>query len=377
MANRMSRHLWRPRIDMLESRDLLSYSVVDLGTLGGTTTMPADINEIGQVVGHSATPNGQSRAFLWDPVSGMHDLGSLAGGASRAEAINDLGQVVGWFTLSGAPQGAAFIWQRGEGMTALPPLNGVASSRANGINNLGQVVGFSKGAAFSDYKATLWEGGVPTDLGTVGTEPARAYDINDNGQVVGKVTNYADGPSVLWDNGSIVDIGALGPYGTFAVDINNQGQVTGSSPIVGPGNFFLVNRAFLYEVGGTIQNLGTLECRENTVAFAIGAGINDHGDVVGSHGCVVTFAHEKRVAAVWNAAEGWKDLNKLIPPNSGWELTQTTAINNHGQIVGIGYKASDIYPRGFLLNPAPTPAPSGTASATFAVLITADLQSED
>jgi probable HAF family extracellular repeat protein len=44
-----------------------------------------------------------------------------------------------------------------------------------------------------------------------------------------------------------------------------------------------------------------------------------------------------------------KDLNKLIPVGSGWELQQAYGINNAGQIVGTGtHKGLE---HGFLLTP--------------------------
>ena len=43
------------------------------------------------------------------------------------------------------------------------------------------------------------------------------------------------------------------------------------------------------------------------------------------------------------------DLNSLLPPNSGWLLTQANGINNRGQFVGGGiYRGK---PHAFLLTP--------------------------
>src|SRR5262245_49299165 len=80
-----------PSLEILEHRDVPSYSVIDLGSLGGvySYTHASDINATGQVVGMS---NGH--AFLWQDGI-MTDLGSLGRGDSSAAAINDVGQVVG------------------------------------------------------------------------------------------------------------------------------------------------------------------------------------------------------------------------------------------------------------------------------------------
>jgi len=45
-----------------------------------------------------------------------------------------------------------------------------------------------------------------------------------------------------------------------------------------------------------------------------------------------------------------KDLNKLIPQNSGWVLKQATGINDSGQIVGWGMLHKQIH--AFLLSPS-------------------------
>lgn len=72
----------------------LTYTAIDLGTLGGSYSQAEAINARGQVVGYSLTSNGQTHAFLWqDGV--MTDLGTLGGSNSSALGINSAGRVVG------------------------------------------------------------------------------------------------------------------------------------------------------------------------------------------------------------------------------------------------------------------------------------------
>ena len=53
-------------------------AMVDLGTLGGASSVATSVNAAGQVVGHSQTAAGATHAFRWDPDSrAMRDLGTL------------------------------------------------------------------------------------------------------------------------------------------------------------------------------------------------------------------------------------------------------------------------------------------------------------
>jgi hypothetical protein len=61
---RRPRHLFRPYVERVEDRCLLSYVLTDLGTLGGTYSFAAGINASGQVVGDSTTAAGNDHAFL-------------------------------------------------------------------------------------------------------------------------------------------------------------------------------------------------------------------------------------------------------------------------------------------------------------------------
>ena len=71
-----------------------TYSITDLGSLGGGRTSPMGINNRGAVVGFSATVDGLTRAFLYTGGS-LVDLGTLGGDESFAYRINDNGIIVG------------------------------------------------------------------------------------------------------------------------------------------------------------------------------------------------------------------------------------------------------------------------------------------
>jgi probable HAF family extracellular repeat protein len=107
---------WRGAID---PSDVLI--VTDLGTLGGSDSFAAGVNEFRQVVGVRLTPDAPQRAFLYSDGT-MIDLGTLGGGESYAAGVNELGQVVGESaTLSNATH--AFLHSGGN-MTDLGTLGG-------------------------------------------------------------------------------------------------------------------------------------------------------------------------------------------------------------------------------------------------------------
>ena len=123
--------------------------MVDLGTLGGTYSQAAAVDDHGQAVGYSTTAGGVTHAFWWTARGGMVDLGTLGGDYSNAVAINDDGQVVGYSTTAGSHSDTAgnethaFSWTKKGGMVDLGTLGGNSSSAA-AVNNRGQVVGVAR-----------------------------------------------------------------------------------------------------------------------------------------------------------------------------------------------------------------------------------------
>ncbi len=87
-----------------------SYSILDLGTLGGNYSEARGINNSGQVVGLANTADGNGHAFLYSGGV-MTDLGALGGGSSYANGINDSGQVVG--CADTATSSHAFLYSGG------------------------------------------------------------------------------------------------------------------------------------------------------------------------------------------------------------------------------------------------------------------------
>ncbi len=103
--------------------------------------------------------------------------------------------------------------------------------------------------------------------------------------------------------------------------------------------------------GGQNVDLGTLGG-----ATSKAYGVNDAGQIVGDSTTASSATH----GFVYTQATGMVDLNTLIAPSSGWEITEARAINAAGQIAASGTNGGFTY--ALLLTPtsAPTPTPSPT-----------------
>jgi probable HAF family extracellular repeat protein len=301
-----------PSIGIPEFRATLwkQHDVLDLGVLpGGTESLGIYVNDSGQVVGFS--DNGipdpfsfpffftgtQIHTFVWENGS-MRDIGTL-GGPDAIPSASCSGQphnmVVGSSFVSGTPNDLTglptfdpFVWKNG----AMTDLGGLGGTIGFGqcANHRGQIIGMSDLSGDLVAHAFVWENGVMSDLGTLGGDNSEAIWINDAGLIVGS----ADLPTpdihdaVVWKNGKIFDLGTVG--------------------------------------GDTCSR---------------GRGLNTRGQVVGGSSDCRNFLH----AFVWEQGGPMEDLNTLIAPDSGWQLTNAFNINDRGEILAkaapVGFTPDD------------------------------------
>ena len=348
-----------------------AFTLVDLGTLGGSTSFALDVNNLGQVSGNAQTPVGQAsprlNGFLYNGGP-LVNLGVLPGSNnfSRGYAINDSGVIVG---ESDNNISRAFVYQGGV-MTALTRLAGDNDRGvAHGINNAGVIVGISSNGTVS--RPTRWTDGgsgyVPADLGTIAgtaTATGRAWDINESGVVAGLSTNGAGtSQATMWNAGTITNLTSLGDGTRFsqAFAINEDNEIVGSSStgqtvgqLIGTGSTTSITRAFLWD-GGVITELAPFNLYTptnngpTTNYHSVANDINDSDLIVGNS---QRIAGSGAVATLWeNGAP--IDLNTFLPAGSGWVLTSAEGINDQGDIVGFGTFGGNT--RAFLLQSVPEP----------------------
>jgi len=318
-----------------------SYTLTDLGN-----GQAIDINELGQVVGGSYLG-----PTLWNGTTPTF-LSGFGGTIAAATATNDTGLVVGYsFTLVN-PISQAFLWN-GTTTTSLGNLDGLQrSSWAWGVNNSGQVVG-SISADHNGNQAILWNGITPTVLGGLGGTTSAARAINEAGQVVGMSTTIGNAvQAVHWNGTTPVVLGSLGGTNSIATGNNNAGQAVGSSQTTGNTSW----QAVLWN-GTTPTALSGLGGTQSEAED-----INNVGQVVGYSYTASGAMH----AAMWEMQNGsmvLTDLNTLIDPALGFTLAGANAINDKGQIVGLGYNSLG-QQEAFILSVAVVPEP-----ATYAMML--------
>lgn len=211
-----------------------SYRIVQLSPDLGATGF---INNRDQVA-FTEFRDGASRVRLYD-AGQVRELGTLGGTNTYAAALNEHGQVVGASEFSpGNPVTHAFRWTRGSGMIDLDPA-GITDSVATAINNKGHVVGRAGFPADGQPARHAFHWSPQTgivDL-TPGASVSAAYGINDVGTAVGFVGVPSGDPEGLpfrWTRAEgIVSLTPLSSRGSAATDINAAGQIPGTSIFAG------------------------------------------------------------------------------------------------------------------------------------------------
>ena len=334
------------------------YTVIDLGTLGGTFSLAYSINDRGQVDGFSTLPGDNvEHSFLFKNGI-MSDLGTLGGPNSESFAnLNNVPQVAGSAETSiPDPNGEdfcsfgthliclGFVWQNGI-MTPLDTLGG-SNSQAAAINSRGQVAGYAENGIpdpscpapqVSQFRPVIWSAGHIQALPlSPGDSEGAAFWINNKGEIVGASGSCAPYDpryalplqprhALLWRQGERpINLGSLGgKLENAGFAINDQDQIVGASDLAGD----MYQHAFLWQKG-VMTDLGTLPGDVVSAAVAI----NNKGQVTGVS---VDPSGQYLRAFLWQNGAMY-DLNSLIAGQSPLYLLHGFGINSSGEIVGFG-----------------------------------------
>jgi probable HAF family extracellular repeat protein len=343
-----------------------NYVAVRLGTLGGSLSTSAGINDRGEVVGWAWLPGDRvGRAFLHRNGT-MVDLGAAPDGTcSAALAINASGTIVGFSDFACEANYRPTVVANGA-MNYLDA--GFVFGQATAINEAGTIVGWRQHGGGN--RAFVWTAGVTSVLGTLGGRDSYAHGINDRGVVVGESTlqeptstmPYPPAHAFVRAAGTLVDLGTLGGRASAARAINSHGQITGGAAIAGDAE----THAFLY-ANGVMRDLDTLAGSR----FSVGLAINDAGHVVGEWFRAIDS--ERR--AFLHDGNAMVDLNDLVVNLAGHTVASAAGINDSGQIAAtvcnpafacVAYRLDPLPPAAAV---AGVPATSFTTLAALALLV--------
>lgn len=335
--------------------------MTDLGSLPGINfSAGGSTNARGWIAGQGSSsmldPNlgvQEGRALLWANRR-LIDLGDLPGGhESLSVYVDDNDEVVGFsdngvadmnslFFFPTGTQIRTFLWRNGR-MRDIGTLGG--ASAVPGIICQAQPRNFVVGASFVDDNINastglptidpyLWKEGKMIDLGTLGGTIGSGTCSNSQEEIIGQSNLSGDiqTHAFLWRKGKIRDLGTLGGPLSEAWWINDSGMIVGSADLPQSG----MHDAVIWK-NGKIKDLGTVDGDPCSRAY----GLNSRGQVVGtSTNCQATLH-----AFLWEGDGPMVDLNRLIAPGSGWQLTNAFNINDHGVILAkaapVGFTPND------------------------------------
>jgi uncharacterized membrane protein len=283
--------------------------VIDMGTLGGSTSEIIETNGRGLWVGSSRTAEGVNRAVLWDDGK-IADLG--VEGDAWASDVNNSGVIVGNGKESeDFTTGRAFIWRRGVA-TELSGLAPDSPTFVRRLNNRGDATGSAVDGEGTE-RAMVWQAGrAPMALAMPrGYLGAYGMAINDRGDVVGGA--YKEDQLIAWgwdSDGGNHPLAELDRQGFSQANVlDNQGRAAGLSDFGGnPGA-----QAALWRDGDE-RNLGTFG--DSDFSFALGT--NHQGDFVGLG---AYYLGDDRDHVFLTSASSTGPLRTLMPlsgdPNDG------------------------------------------------------------
>jgi len=364
------------------------HDVSDMNS-GGDVVGLADFSSLP----FSPHPTAGDDGFFWhkgsftplnvEPGWGSDNLTGCASGYTNANALNDSGLIVGVAT-----DGASFPesilaaeWSGSDGSPVVlgslcaPDPSNRPTSAAYAVNSAGDIAGESVTQAACDgsfgsgitptaavlrragatkfsaiaVKGTAVSDGGPLQDGTIYAQAINAGDqvvvIDDNagtastlpsaylwtpsspGPLPGRLTALPIFPFAL---------SPLGPAPAGSSPANSSPMVLNDAGVVVGAQVEPSGRGFTpaySQNGGAAVGLTTVDGLPDGTASAI----NNNGDTVGTS----SGTSGESVATVWPGSGGvpgpaGTDLNKMLPKDSGWKLSEGVGINAGGDIVAYG-----------------------------------------
>ena len=229
----------------------------------------------------------RSVAARWTASEGFRLLGALnvlsCTACSKAQdASRDGSIVVGETQVDEMRNRTAFIWTEEEGMMGLADLQG-------------------------------------------GNLSGSALAVSDDGAVVAGTGSDEDGlKAVRWVNGGMPQVLGDLPAGTLSSSA--QGISATGTYIVGVINSE-IREGFIWSEEAGMKRLGVPN-----------GGVASIARNISSDGSVVVGQINSQSAAIWTEAEGWRDLNQLLPTTygvdlTGWRLTSADVVSDDGTII--------------------------------------------
>lgn len=261
--------------------------LIDLGTLGGKESYAYRISDSGLIVGRSQNAKGFYRPFISAVAGPQFDLSSLDplldGLFSTLSGVNRMGQMVGYTaTANGDNHGLrhrSFLYSNSQ-VVDLGTMGG-EESVATAINDAGQIAGYiskESHAAYAARRAYVYSRGLVIDLGSFGGQMTTPTDINTSGQVVGYAQTPGGEPhAFIYSGKTLQDLGTLpGGSQSLAFGINDAGQVVGAADTSAKAL-----HAFLYSKG-IMQDLNDLIPASSGWVLTEARSINESGQIVGN-----------------------------------------------------------------------------------------------
>lgn len=295
------------------------------------------INNNGTVLGGRVVQFGSTSSYHGYTYSPTALLSSLPGAFPiRLNVfqgdINDNGLSVGscrYFEAEFMP----CYWYGGTIAQPIGLTGGYLTGNSTAVNNSGQAVGYFRNSLGNPtglpVRAFIWDAvnGVRIFPEYPG-QTTQAFDINNNGQVVGCRSDGVTGHGFIWDaqNGmrSLESyIGGTAGWDSFECGskINDQGHVAGTGLIGGQRRNFYYDGSVVYFMGDPLD----YEIR----------GLNNAGQIVG-----MMSTEEGSHAFYWDVNVGLEDLNDHVR-EYGWTWFHADDIDENGKILVTGIK-SDI-----------------------------------